>query len=589
MRSVILIARTITLPRNNLLFLAALFVWLSFLGCEQPAAPVPREYRIVFPNSGIQKAYGTPTLFQASGFVEWYSSIDAYLGTGESVLANLSIGDHKITIRRDGIEYDTVNITVIPVTDDNEYMLIIQGASPRIFLPSGEYSPYCISLYNAQTKVSFSLSSMQTTRQYGRSAASAEPRPLDIPPDKLFTPGLSGPIKNRSVRSIARNLALHTERSFHFVDLSGTGNTTELTASLKSSSVNLDVWVDNAAVIDDSVFRILVDAIENHVLPRHTAVWGSWRDVDGNGKISMLMTPRFNQTRKAIGIFNPADFYPNNTDIKSPNYNPLSNEMDIVYVGVPDSTGADPAFSIASLLATIAHETQHLKSFSVVVNQQESCGAAEPEMEETFLEEGLAHFAENIAGYGLSGGNMAFISRYLDKPEATALSSYIGVGFGDSVERRGGMALLIGYLFQEFGGVQFKDDGSITDSGGISFLRRIYASRKRGWERLEDASGYKRETILKQFADFLNKPFPVVALQDPITSEPTQFDPYLGMVTSLGKTYNLMGPKRIDFYSSFTVAPYTLAFGSSFILPKDTCIDANVAVSVNQIYAYFPR
>lgn len=274
-------------------------------------------------------------------------------------------------------------------------------------------------------------------------------------------------------------------------------------------------------------------------------------------------------TRVKQSVFNPADFYERVEDTASSSYNPISNEMDAIYLGAPDPD--DPSYSYPSLIATVIHELQHLKSFSVSMAQQE--GRPSPVKEQLFIEEGLSHLAENLGGYGVSGGDAAFVWTYLSGTASVPLGPFEGIGGGDSVGRRGGMSLLLSFLVRAQGGIRFEGN-VIVDEGGLSFLRRLYASKERGWDRLESATGMTREDIILSFSEFLMEDRVAVPVIDPITSEPIFLDPFYGEIQSLGRVFNFKGPLVVDFFKSVDVVPYALGFGERFTLESDDAISA---------------
>ena len=122
-------------------------------------------------------------------------------------------------------------------------------------------------------------------------------------------------------------------RSFRVADpASGTGSdgfTVE--AVLWAQSALASLWVDAAA---NAATGPLIDQFWSDlsvvVLPRVRTIWGDWGDVNGDGTISILLTPLLNAQGIAIGFFNPADLFAFGADSSSPSYNPTSNEMEII-------------------------------------------------------------------------------------------------------------------------------------------------------------------------------------------------------------------------------------------------------------------
>jgi hypothetical protein len=158
-------------------------------------------------------------------------------------------------------------------------------------------------------------------------------------------------------------------------------------------------------------------------------------------------------------------------------------------------------------------------------------GDASPPVEELFLDEGLAHLAETLAGYGICGGNILFARKYLTTPYAYSFSDTNIYGIGDSAGRRGAMLLLLSWLFWRAGGMSVATDGTCTDTGGIAFLQDIASCPETGWSALEYASGLGTEEMLCQWLQYAlvqdrEPSFPA----DPRTGEPlgisAVFGPY---------------------------------------------------------------
>jgi hypothetical protein len=232
-----------------------------------------------------------------------------------------------------------------------------------------------------------------------------------------------------------------------------------------------------------------------------------------------------------------------------------------------------------SIIATIAHELQHLSGFSNITAQQEEYGLKDPFMEEVFLEEGLSHLAESLSGYGQSGGNIVFVSWYLDSTASYPLGPSTEAGYGDSVGRRGGMALLLSWLFYRSGGMDFLADGTVVDTGGISFLRSISLSRYRGWKRIEEAAGISQTEIMQEFCRFLLSFNGFSCPSDFYTNEPILPDPFAGEIVSAGETFVLNGPKFLDLEKSLVLPPFALAFGTPlhFESPKYITVERDSA------------
>jgi hypothetical protein len=564
MRSVILKVRIIILRYSKapLLFVLTLMV-LSCTQFSQETSVVEAD-RILFPCSGAIQQYGQRTLLQSGKSDDWYSSIDGFLGNGVSLSVSLSAGIHTISIRNKDVMQDRISITVQKALDASEYCLEIQGADPRITLPAGAYLPLYVTGSGLTTKLTMGVGVEPSTQMCQGTTKVGRFLILDV---ALWSRNQTGWKKIESGRSRSVSGATEVDvRTFHFVDLksSGSGKGPEIFAHRVWSSQKVDIWLDDNGTMEPQNIQVFGSILETRLIPHHLSVWGKWNDIDSNNKLSILITPVFNKVRTAIGLFNPADFYAYNNDPASSDYNPNSNQMDIIYTACPDYSRTDASFSPESIRATIAHEMQHLTSFSVDCEQQKETNLAVPALEEVFLEEGLAHLAENLAGYGISGGNIAFVARYLQAPYSTSLGPDVEAGFGDSVERRGGMVLLLSWLYEKY--------ENASPQGGEVFIQSIYHSRKRGWPRLEEVTGLSQRQLLRSFGAFLSKDTDYPVRMDPVTSEPVTIDPYAGNVITLGKIFSLNGPARIPFAKETAIPPFSVIFGEPLSLAFESSV-----------------
>ncbi|MFI5208020.1 MAG: hypothetical protein ACHQX4_08375 [Gemmatimonadales bacterium] len=127
-----------------------------------------------------------------------------------------------------------------------------------------------------------------------------------------------------------------------------------------------------------------------------TTAFGGPADIDGNGRVIMLMSPAVNSITPSAtctsqgyvaGFFNPEDF--NNSS------DPNSNVGEVFYSIVPDSLGTySCAHSVASVTSTVPavflHELQHLIDFS----QHVVVSGGDPGS--SWLDEGLSITAEEL-------------------------------------------------------------------------------------------------------------------------------------------------------------------------------------------------
>lgn len=152
-----------------------------------------------------------------------------------------------------------------------------------------------------------------------------------------------------------------------------------------------------------TTFDDVVDAID-------TKAFGEPSDIDGNGHVVLYFTSAVNElTPKNAGyyiggFFFARDLFPN-TATATIDACAASNVAEMFYLLVPDPNGAingnvfSKTFVTSATISTVAHEYQHL----INASRRLYVNTAATDFEETWLDEGLAHMAEELLFYGRSG------------------------------------------------------------------------------------------------------------------------------------------------------------------------------------------
>jgi hypothetical protein len=145
----------------------------------------------------------------------------------------------------------------------------------------------------------------------------------------------------------------------------------------------------------DSVGRLF----DQWLHPIDTTAFGRESDLDGNGQVLVLLTDQLNRLSGAcnttgqvvVGYFYGLDLL----DL------PGSNRAEVFYGFVPDPGNPvctiDRSFALRHLAPVFVHEFQHMISFNRHVL------LAGERAEEVWLNEGLSHFAEELAGRQITG------------------------------------------------------------------------------------------------------------------------------------------------------------------------------------------
>jgi hypothetical protein len=226
--------------------------------------------------------------------------------------------------------------------------------------------------------------------------------------------------------------------------------------------------------------------------------FGEPTDLDGNGRVVLYYTSAVNAlTPKSSdsfvgGFFTPRDLFPTGDTPALGEGCAGSNVAEMFYLLAPDPGGMvngnrfSKAFVASGTIATVAHEFEHLINSSrrVYVNTQSE------DFEETWLDEGLAHVAEELLFFARSG---LAPRQNLDATRLRANAS-ISAAFSDAGIDN--FARLDDFLDAPTRNSPYADNDSLATRGATwAFLR--YAADQQGaaqetiWRRLvnSNASG----------------------------------------------------------------------------------------------------
>lgn len=272
--------------------------------------------------------------------------------------------------------------------------------------------------------------------------------------------------------AIAQAPALGTTRDFKVVAALDGSSFTSATARLAYAGDHVLLYVDTIGPgFSDAQYQSLGALFDRDLYAIDINAFGGVSDVDQNGRIIALFTPKINAL---VGVPNCAFagyvtgfFYATDLLVSDPN----SNKGEIFYSYVPDSTSAygcpHTAASVLQIVpGTFLHELQHMISFNQHVLVR---GGAE---EDVWLNEGLGQIAEELgseyyeAKYPPPSGRSTttqlfpdsagpFIQQqllnayyYLNSTRAHSVTSYTG---GGSIEERGATWLFLRWLASQKG------------------------------------------------------------------------------------------------------------------------------------------
>jgi hypothetical protein len=261
--------------------------------------------------------------------------------------------------------------------------------------------------------------------------------------------------------------ALNEQRTFNVCASDVCDSFVQTTATAQSIGNRVAIFVDDSAppggytAPDLDQVRTLFD---QYLYSIDTTAFGRESDIDGDSVVIVLLTPKVNALspdcnssgRIILGYFFGADLLPSSSS------NPGSNQAEIFYGLVPDPGNStctvDKTEATSRLPATFIHEFQHMISFNQHVLIRG--GTAE----DTWLNEGLSHFAEELGGRlvpdqecpvtgscateFLGGGDVVNAFEYLASPE-----SFFLIEPGNStgkLEERGANWLFVRWLSDHF-------------------------------------------------------------------------------------------------------------------------------------------
>lgn len=430
---------------------------LTLCTCLAACAGQQEVAVITFPVDGAR--LDSPVTLEASQTIEWIIDGQRWPAS-QRWSGELSEGMHSVSA---GSSHITVQVK--PPYPNRVIKTVVPGADGTVAVPAG----------------TFDMMVMNFTPQIQAGPGNA---PIDAAHGAVPTLKTSGLFHTESRRLAALHAA--PVRSLKSQNLG------EAPASLLVNLLNLDgtgnVRVDALALYRGPYLTAYVDSRQpmTEAQKQQTAqiaqkferkmgllasVFGKPSDVDGNGRVTLVFTSSLNDSNIAVGYFNPADLLARNTN------NPYSNEQEILYLGVP--VDRDLNFSGASLTATACHEFTHLLTFTQ--KSLTRMDQATVPVEEVSVAEGMSHLAEDLCGYGVQGGNVAFVAAYLTAVSSTSLSGKSLNGREDSPARRGAAYLLLRQLMEQ---------------GAPDFLKHVSSTADVGWNNVAREFGDPLENLL---------------------------------------------------------------------------------------------
>ena len=235
----------------------------------------------------------------------------------------------------------------------------------------------------------------------------------------------------------------------------------------------------------DAEYQQFADEFERISWPVVTQNFGTPSDVDRNGRVLMLFTSAVNELTPRNsdfivgGFFYGRDLFPRRKN-KDADACEASNVREMFYLLAPDPTGSingntrSKNYVQSSTFGTLSHEFEHLVNASrrLYVNDAE-------DFEETWLDEGLAHIAEELSFYAAAPGlgprqNIALTQAFFaDRARLDALNRYQTPNFGRLNE----------YYKAPSANSPIQPDDDLATRGAAWQFLRYAADQKGGGER----------------------------------------------------------------------------------------------------------
>lgn len=259
----------------------------------------------------------------------------------------------------------------------------------------------------------------------------------------------------------------------------------------KRRTGNAVYYVDESAqgFVPDSTLNALINEFESKIAVEREYL-GMESDVDGDGHFNVYFTPAVNRLGMDAGGYITGFFY--GSDLFPKTGIPASNEMEILYMSIPDPTGkwgvtVGDSFWINNIAPTVlTHEYQHMINFNHKVLLG-GIGAEQP-----WANEGLSHLLEDLSTQNglskVSAENPSRVALFLSAPEKSPFTG------GTSLAQRGGSYLFFRYLCEQSDLARYPGVSSCRE-----LLKELIQSEWKGVDNIERVTGWPFRNLLLDF------------------------------------------------------------------------------------------
>ena len=267
--------------------------------------------------------------------------------------------------------------------------------------------------------------------------------------------------------------------------------------------------------------QALADYLQDLILPRERFLFGHESDVDGDGRLGMLITYQVNLTG--------AYAFVTQCDLVDPSVCGYGNHREMIYVAIPDP---DSMIKTPEAFAElIAHELNH----SIYFHRKFQLNGSVDWTENVYISEGLSGLAQDLVGF--NRGNLFVARSGLEEIDLVSLPDIHhydpGVHyFGDrDGPLRGASYLFNRYLFDRSGGEIMDAAGALEPACGVKALRGWFDAYLTGAELFEALTGLPYEDLVADFFTTLalsNRPGLADVVDPAFTYRPVTTDPVTG-------------------------------------------------------------
>lgn len=293
------------------------------------------------------------------------------------------------------------------------------------------------------------------------------------------------------------------QRTFKVCETPGCDNFVDAVATAKVVTDGVAIFLDDAPPaggFSQAELDAVGDVFDNYLYPIDTTAFGRESDIDNDGVVIVLLTQRINDLSPdcettgnvILGYFFGLDLLPQFAN---------SNGSEIFYGAVPDPGRPDcfaKDFITRHLPPLFIHEFQHMISFNQHVLERDG------EAEQTWLNEGLSHFAEELGGrlvpdtecpaspscdvQFLAEGDLSNAFEYLSDPESTFLVE--PASSGGELAERGASWLFLRWLADHF---------AATQPQGTELTRALVQTNRLGAENISAATGRPFDQLVSEW------------------------------------------------------------------------------------------